>query len=111
MTLELAMKNETPMKAKKQASEGIPFNHDDKRNRIMGCDLRVCTWNSRTHNRDGASAQLAEFLIECGADITVIQEMRWSGQGCKIQDDCNIYYSCPAEKREFGCGFLVDQSL
>ena len=37
--------------------------------------------------------------------------MRWIGQGCKIRKNCNIYYSCHAEKREFGCGFVVDQSL
>ena len=79
----------------------------------MDYDLRVCIWNIRTLNRDGASAQLAEILIECGADITAIQEIRRIGQGCKIQEDCNIYYSCHAEKREFRCwcGFVVDQSL
>ena len=93
MNLELAMKNETPMKAKKQASEGTPFNDDDQRKRIMDYDLRVCTWNIRTLNRDGASAQLPKILIRCGADITAIQEMRWIGQGCKIKEYCNIYYS------------------
>ena len=30
---------------------------------------------------------------------------------CKIQKHCNIHYSCHAEKSEFGCGFVVDQSL
>ena len=25
--------------------------------------------------------------------------------------NCNIYYCCHAEKREFGCGLVVDQSL
>ena len=65
--------NETPMKAKKQSSEGTPFNDDDKRKRIMNYDLLVCTWNSRILNKDGASAKLAETLTECGADITAIQ--------------------------------------
>ena len=62
--------------AKKQASEGTPFNDDDHVKRIMDYDLRVCTWNIGTLNTDGASAQLAEDLIECGPDITAIQEMR-----------------------------------
>ena len=75
----------------------------------MDFDLLVCTWNIRTLNRDGASAKLAKSLIKCGADI--VQEMRWIGQGCKFQEDCNINYSCLAEKREFGCGFVVGQSL
>ena len=48
MSLELATENKTPMKAKKQASEGTPFNDDDQRKRIMDYDLRVCTWNMRT---------------------------------------------------------------
>ena len=37
-------------------------------------------------------AQLANALIKCGADINAIQEMRWIGQGCKIQEDSNINY-------------------
>ena len=54
-SLELAMANETAIKAKKQVSEGTPFNDDDH-------DLRVCTWNIRTPNRDGASAQLGHKM-------------------------------------------------
>ena len=50
MSLELATENETPMKTEKQASEGTPFNDDDKRKRIMDYDLQVCTWNIRTLN-------------------------------------------------------------
>ena len=82
ISLELATENETPMKAKKLAAEGTPFNDDDQRKRIMDYDLRVCTWNIRSLNRDGASALLVEILIECGGDITTIQEMRWIGQEC-----------------------------
>ena len=77
MSLELATANETPMKAKKQASEGTALNNDYKRKRIMDYDLRVCTWNIQTLNWDGASAQLAKTLIECGADITAMQEMQY----------------------------------
>ena len=77
----------------------------------MDCDLRVCTWNIRTLNWDRSSATLAETLIKCGADITANQEMRWIGQGCKIRKNCYIYYSCHAERRVFGYGFVVDQSL
>ena len=43
----------------------------------MDYDLRVYSWNIPTLNRDDAFAQLAEALIECKADITAIQEMRW----------------------------------
>ena len=81
MSLELATENKTPMKAKRQASEGIPFNDDDQRKRIMDYDLRVCAWNIRTLNRDGAFVKLAKTLIKCGADITAIQEMWWMVQG------------------------------
>ena len=61
MSLEVATENEIPMKAKKQASEGTPFN-----------DLRACTWNIRTLN--SASAKLAKTLIKYGADISAIHE-------------------------------------
>ena len=100
MSLELSTENETSMKAIKQASEGTPFNDDDQCKRIMDYDLRVCTWNILTLNRDGASTQLAKALIECRADITVIQEMRWMGQGCKSQEHSDIYYSCHAESKD-----------
>ena len=86
MSLELATENQTPMKAKKQASTGTPNEQ------IMDYDLRICTLNIRTLNREGASAQLAEALIECRADITVIQQMRWIGHGYESQAHCNIYY-------------------
>ena len=33
------------------------------------------------------------------------------GQWCKSQDQCDIYYSCHAKRRKFGCGFVVGQSL
>ena len=61
-------------------------------------------WNIRALNRDGASAQLAEALIECSADITAIQEMRWKGQSCKVHAHCAFYYGCyyHADRRKFG---------
>ena len=56
--LHLTTENETPMKAKKQASEETPLNDDNHGKRIMNYDLRVRIWNIRTLNRDGASARL-----------------------------------------------------
>ena len=81
MRLDLATENGTAMKAKKQSSKGTSFNDDDQRKRIMDYDLRVCAWNIRTLNRDGAFVKLAKTLIKCGADITAIQEMWWMVQG------------------------------
>ena len=46
----------------------------------MDYDLRVCTRSIGTLNRDGVSAKL---VIECRANITAMQEMRWIGQGYK----------------------------
>ena len=62
-------------------------------------------------NSDGGPARLADALIECRADIIAIQEMRLIGQGCKRQTHCHIYFSCNAERREFGCGFVVGRRL
>ncbi|XP_043947307.1 uncharacterized protein LOC122817927 [Drosophila biarmipes] len=55
-----------------------------------------------------ASIQLADALEKLKA---VIQEMRWTGQGCSKRANCDIYYSCHAERREFGCGFVVSRRL
>ena len=109
--MKLTTESEIKIKTKKQVSKETAFNEDNDGKRIKDYELRVCTWNIRTLNRDGASAKQAETLTECGADITAIQEIRWIGQECKIRQNCNINYSWHAEKREFVCGFVVDQSL
>ena len=54
---------------------------------------------------------MLQSLINCRADITAIQKMRWIGQGCKSQKLCNIFYCCHAERREFGCGIVVSRGL
>ena len=43
---------------------------DNPRKRLKKHDLRICTWNVRTLNRDGATIQLAEALDKMKADIT-----------------------------------------
>lgn len=84
---------------------------DDPRKRYKDHDLRICTWNVRTLNRDGASIQLVNVLKDYKADITALQEIRWKGQGCCKKQFCDIYYSCHAKKRIFGCGFAVGERL
>ena len=93
------------MKTKKQASKGTAFYIETTANEIR---TMVCIWNIWILLRNGASAQLADALIKCSADITAIQKMRLIGQGCKRQADWDIYYSCHAE---FGCGFVIGWRL
>ena len=99
------------MKTKTIASIKIPSKVDDHGKRFKDNDLRIGTWNVRTLHRVGASAQLADALIKCKTDITAIQEMRWTGQGCKRLASCDLYYSCHVDKHEFGCGFVVNKRL
>ena len=40
-------------------------------------------------HRLGASAQLADALIKCKSDITVIQKMRWMGQAFEMLAFCS----------------------
>ncbi|XP_050742432.1 craniofacial development protein 2-like [Drosophila biarmipes] len=37
--------------------------------------------------------------------------IKWTGQGCSKRANCDIYYSCHAERREFGCGLVVTRRL
>ena len=61
--------------SKKQASEGTPFNDDDHGKGIIGYDLRLSTWNIRTLNTDGASAELADAASpENAVDKTRMQK-------------------------------------
>jgi sorting nexin-29 len=52
-----------------------------------------------------------DTLSNLKADITAIQEMRWNGKGCMKKRNCDIYYSCHTDRREFGCGFVVGARL
>lgn len=61
--------------------------------------------------RECASIQLTDVPVKCKADITAIQEMRWTGQGCSKRATCAIYNSCNLERRESGCGFMVSKRL
>ena len=83
----------------------------DPRKRYKDHDLRICTWNVRTLYRPGATIQLADVLENYKADITAIQEMRWTGHGCTKRKNCDIYYSCHEKRHEFGCGFVVGKRL
>ena len=88
-----------------------PLLVDDPRKRYKDHDLRICTWNVRTLYRPGATIQLADVLENYKADITAIQEMRWTGHGCTKRKNCDIYYSCHEKRHEFGCGFVVGKRL
>ena len=99
------------MKTPKKPRIRTTPSDDDPRKRLKDHDLRICTWNVRTLYREGASIQLVDVLNKYKADITAIQEMRWTGQGCVKKPTCDIYYSCHAEKHEFGVGFVVGKRL
>ena len=94
-----------------QKSIKIPSNVDDHGKHIKDYDLRIGTWNVRTIHRVGASSQLADGRNKCRTDITAIQEMRWTGQGCKRLASCDVYYSCHVGKHEFGCEYVVNKRL
>ena len=94
-----------------KASDKNPLNVEDPCKTKKDNDLRICTWNVRTLNGDGALIQLADALRYARADITALQEMRMAGQGCHKSTDCDIYYSGHANKRIYGCGFAVRRRL
>ena len=81
------------------------------RKRIKEHDLRICTWNVRTLYRSDADTQLEKVLSNYNADITALQEMRWTGQGCTNLSSCDVYYSGHASRHEFRYGFVVGESL
>ncbi|XP_054085694.1 uncharacterized protein LOC128921619 [Zeugodacus cucurbitae] len=87
-----------------------PFD-DDPCKRLKDYDLRACTWNVRTLNWESASAQLVDVLRRLKADITAIQEVRWTGQGRKKVGPCDIYYSGHIKERKYGVGFVVGERL
>ena len=89
----------------------IDSDDDPPRKRFKDHDLRICTWNVRSLYRPGADTQLENVLSKYKADITALQEVRWTGQGCSKRRSCDIYYSGHVSRHEFGCGFAVGKRL
>jgi len=87
------------------------LDDDPPRKRFKDHDLRICTWNVRSLYRSGAVTQLENVVSKYNADITALQEVRWTGQGCCKQRSCDVYYSGHATRHEFGCGFAVGKRL
>ena len=76
----------------------------------MDYETNICSWNVRTLHRPGRLEDLRKILQTYEADITALQEIIWNGKG-ELEDrsryQCDIYYSCPPKKHEFGVGFAV----
>ena len=73
--------------------------------------MRICTWNVRSIYRAAAVTQLEKVISNFKADITALQEIRWTSQGQTNLSSCDVYYSGHAFRHEFGCGFAVVENL
>jgi exonuclease III len=49
--------------------------------------------------------------LDYRADITVIQELRWAGNGVMQKRDYDLYYSCHDSKHIFGTGLVVNKRI
>ncbi|XP_073814500.1 uncharacterized protein [Musca autumnalis] len=97
---------------KRKKRKTNPSKVDEPRKRFKDHDLRICTWNVRTLYREGAVFALADVLGKYKADITAIQEIRWTGKDVTTTPKGDaLYYSCHDTKHEFGCGFVVGRRL
>lgn len=76
----------------------------------MDYETNICSWNVRTLHKSGRLEDLRKILQTYKSDITALQEIRWKGKG-ELEDkskyQCDLYYSCPLNKHEFGVGFAV----
>ena len=60
------------------------------------------------HDLRIALHNLTNELQKYRIDITVVQEIRWLGQGIMERKRDTVYYSCNNNnKHEFGTGFIV----
>ena len=77
---------------------------------VLDYETNICSWNVRTLRSPGRFEDLKKILQTYKADITALQEIRWNGKG-ELEDrtkyQCDLYFSCTPEKREFGVGFAV----
>lgn len=74
-------------------------------------DLKIFTWNVRTLNEPGNIRKLCDILAQYNADITAIQEVRWTGHGIIQKTNYNMYYSCHRTRHEFGTAFIVNNKV
>jgi exonuclease III len=54
---------------------------------------------------------LIDQLHKCNADITAIQEVRWTASGALEKKECTVFYSCSANKHQLGTGFIIDKKV
>ena len=81
------------------------------RQRQRNNDLRIFSWNVRSLYREEADKQLADTLSQYRADVTALQEMRWTGTGFLEKSHYTIYYSGHPVNHVLGVGFLVSQKM
>ena len=54
---------------------------------------------------------LIDQMLRYKADITAIQEMKWTGNVVIVKKECMIFYSCDPKKHQYGTGFVVRRKV
>jgi exonuclease III len=52
---------------------------------------------------------LIDQLHKYNADITAIQEVRWTENGALEKKECTVFYSCSTNKHQLGTRFIIDK--
>ena len=73
-------------------------------------ELRICTWNVLSLYRPRALKLLVDQLVKYQADITALQEIRWTNNGVIDKREYTMYYS-RGNKHQFGTGFIVSKKI
>lgn len=74
-------------------------------------DIRITNWNVRTLYRPGALHQLLDVLSEYKADITAIQETRFTGNKNWEKGTYTIFCSGNSKKHVFGTAFIISKRI
>lgn len=68
-------------------------------------------WNVRTLHRPGALDQLLEVLEKQRADITAIQETRWTENKIFEKGNYSIFCSVNTKSHTFGTAFIISKRI
>ncbi|XP_055387910.1 craniofacial development protein 2-like [Condylostylus longicornis] len=74
------------------------------RNNDLNNDLTIFSWNVKTLYQPDTTRTLIKILKEYKANVTAMQEMRWTGNGILQQVKT---FHCDERKHELGTGFVV----
>jgi hypothetical protein len=75
--------------------------------RMKPIEFYIATWNVQSMLQAGKMEEIADDLKKCNMQITALQKVRWSQDGCIKKNYTLLYSGLKTSKGQHGTGFLI----